>query len=204
MFAPFSALAWLLRKEAAQHAETRMAAEDHVARLRQGVEAWNQWRRRNSKSRPALVGARLRGADLREVDLGNANLFEADLRHANLFGANLRGATLLWADLRGADLREADLSYATLFGAKLRGPTCSARTCGTRTCAMQNSWSRCIPGAAAPPRSHRPPRSDARTPARVRRAPRQIGPTTRSNRRVRQTPCRPHERTGRPCPSAAF
>ena len=86
-----------------------------------GGEAWNQWRRRNPRSRPALVGARLRGADLREVDLGNANLFEADLRHANLFGANLRGATLLWADLRGADLREADLSYATLFGAKLSG-----------------------------------------------------------------------------------
>src|SRR4051812_1126026 len=121
MFAPSSALAWLLGKGSAQHAETQMAEGDHVDRLRRGVEAWNQWRRRNSKSRPALVGARLRGADLREVDLGNANLFKADLRHANLFGANLRGATLLWADLRGADLREADLSDATLFGAKLSG-----------------------------------------------------------------------------------
>src|SRR3954470_5824000 len=178
MFAPSSALAWLMSKGSAQHAERRMAEGDHVARLRQGVEAWNQWRRRNPKSRPALVRARLRGTDLREMDLGDANLFEADLRHANLFGANLRGATLLWADLRGADLREADLSYATLFGAKLRGPTCSARTCGTRTCAMQNSWSRCIPGAAAPPRSHRPPGSDARTPIRVRRATRQTGPSS--------------------------
>src|SRR3954451_2694632 len=121
MFVPSSALAWLMSKRSAQHAERRMAVEDHVARLRQGVEAWNQWRRSNPRSRPALVGARLRGADLREVDLGNANLFEADLRHANLFGANLRGATLLWADLRGADLREADLSDTTLFGAKLSG-----------------------------------------------------------------------------------
>src|SRR3954447_944123 len=121
MFAPSSVLAWLMSKEAAQHAETQMAEGDHVAQLRRGVEAWNQWRRRNPKIRPALVGARLRGADLRKMDLGNANLFEADLRHANLFGATLRGATLLWADLRGADLREADLSDTTLFGAKLSG-----------------------------------------------------------------------------------
>jgi hypothetical protein len=132
-----------------------MAEGDQVARLRQGVEAWNQWRRRNPKIRPALVGARLRGADLRDMDLGNANLFEADLRHANLFGANLRGATLLWADLRGADLREADLSYATLFGAKLRGAnlfSADLRDTDLRDAEFLeplHSWSRC--SAAFPP-----------------------------------------------------
>src|SRR5215218_9887795 len=108
MFAPSSPLAWLMSKGSAQHAETQMAEGDQVARLRQGMEAWNRWRRSNPKIRPSLVGASLRGADLREVDLGNANLFEADLREANLFGANLRGANLFSADLRDTDLRDAE------------------------------------------------------------------------------------------------
>ena len=66
-----------------------MAEGDHVARLRQGVEAWNQWRRRNPKIRPALVGASLRGADLREADLSDTTLFGAKLSGANLFSADL-------------------------------------------------------------------------------------------------------------------
>src|SRR3954466_4705977 len=56
-----------------------MANKKHVARLKQGVEAWNQWRRMNPKIRPNLsradlIRASLRGADLRRTNLGKADL----------------------------------------------------------------------------------------------------------------------------------
>ncbi len=46
-----------------------MANEEHVALLKQGVDAWNAWRRENPDIRPALSGADLHGADLRRADL---------------------------------------------------------------------------------------------------------------------------------------
>ena len=122
--------------EPARHVEGIMAEEEHVARLKQGVEAWNVWRHDSSCARPDL-----RGADLQHTDLVGANLSAADLCHAGLrgadlsyaslieaqlFGADLRKAHLRGTRLRGADLRranlgEADLSYADLLGADLRG-----------------------------------------------------------------------------------
>jgi hypothetical protein len=42
-----------------------MANKKHVARLKQGVEAWNQWRRENPKIRPNLSRADLIRASLR-------------------------------------------------------------------------------------------------------------------------------------------
>ena len=70
-----------------------MASKKHVARLRQGVEAWNQWRRENPKIRPNLsradlIRASLRGADLRRTGLGKADLSYADLSRAQMSGAN--------------------------------------------------------------------------------------------------------------------
>ena len=41
-----------------------MANKKHVARLKQGVEAWNQWRRENPKIRPDLSRAGLIRASL--------------------------------------------------------------------------------------------------------------------------------------------
>src|SRR5215210_6201756 len=52
-----------------------MANEEHVALLRQGVDAWNAWRRGNPDVSPDLT--------------------KADLRKAKLDGINLR-----WADLQ--------------------------------------------------------------------------------------------------------
>jgi len=40
-----------------------MANEDHVARLKQGVAAWNEWRAENENVVPDLSGADLRGAE---------------------------------------------------------------------------------------------------------------------------------------------
>src|SRR3954462_12313848 len=87
-----------------------MANRTHVARLKQGVEAWNQWRRDNPKIRPNLsradlIRASLRGADLRRTNLGKADLSHADLRGAQMSGADLHGAALRGAELIRADLR---------------------------------------------------------------------------------------------------
>ena len=100
-----------------------MANPDHLRILRQGVQAWNNWRRAN-KIRPDLSGADLSGVHLSGVDLSVADLFDADLTsadlsEANLSMANLVGADLIKANLNGADLRVADLSRADLTQAGL-------------------------------------------------------------------------------------
>jgi uncharacterized protein YjbI with pentapeptide repeats len=56
-----------------------MANEEHLARLREGVETWGQWRKSNPDIQP----------DLRHADLAGADLKYVDLRHADLTGARL-------------------------------------------------------------------------------------------------------------------
>lgn len=111
-----------------------MKNEEHLALLRQGVDAWNEWKANNPEIRPNLSfatgkGIIIRGAKLSGVDLSRANLSRADLSKADLIGANLREAylseaylseaDLIGADLRGADLRGADLISANLIAANL-------------------------------------------------------------------------------------
>jgi len=101
-----------------------MANSEHLKILKQGVNAWNQWRLENPEMIPDLEGAGLRGAhlsgaDLRWADLFGAELTEVNLRRANLGGAHLRMANLRKADLFGANLRGADLREANLDGADL-------------------------------------------------------------------------------------
>lgn len=93
-----------------------MANAEHLAILRQGVAAWNQWRAEHPDVRPDLSGASLSGADLPKWDLAGA-----DLSGAGLSGADLRAADLSEADLSGANLVEADLTGARLVRAELRG-----------------------------------------------------------------------------------
>lgn len=122
-----------------------MANQAHLAKLNEGVDAWNGWRKLNPKIGPDLRRADLSETDVRRADLSEANLGEAilngadligaDLREADLSGANLReailsGANLSEADLReanlsGADLREAGLSEANLTRARLKGANLS-------------------------------------------------------------------------------
>jgi hypothetical protein len=126
-----------------------MANDEHVALLKEGVDAWNAWRQANPDIRPDLSGADLGeanltnvnlsgayllGTDLRGVVLNQANFFEADLSEADLRGArlfaaqffkvrltraNLSGADLLWANLFGANLTRASFFGANLLGANL-------------------------------------------------------------------------------------
>ena len=102
-----------------------MASGDHLAILRQGVEAWNRWRRENADIKPDLNGAYLSGAYLRRVNLSRAYLIEVDLSGASLTGANLSNAYLIAANFSGADIiranfYQADLNRAILSGADLR------------------------------------------------------------------------------------
>ena len=108
-----------------------MANEEYLALLKQGVDAWNEWKANNPDIRPNLSfatgkGINIRGAKLTGVDLSRANLSRADLSKADLIGSNLREANLneaylSSADLIGADLSEADLTSADLIGANLIG-----------------------------------------------------------------------------------
>src|SRR5918993_228845 len=71
-----------------------MANEEHVARLRQGVNVWNAWREKEPSIRPDLSEA-----DLYEADLSTANLSMAYLREANLSVTFLNETILGYVDL---------------------------------------------------------------------------------------------------------
>jgi len=103
-----------------------MADQQHLDLLKQGVEAWNQWRREHPEIRPDLRDANLRQAHLSRAFLAGADLTEAflagaDLTEAFLTGADLTGAGLVGVDLSRATLREADLRQAHLRDGHLSG-----------------------------------------------------------------------------------
>ncbi len=98
-----------------------MANPEHLAILKQGPEAWNEWRAKSKDVTPDLRRADLEAKNLREANLHEADLFEANLSGANLGGADLSGAKLSRANLSGAKLNGADLSGANLSGANLGG-----------------------------------------------------------------------------------
>jgi hypothetical protein len=64
-----------------------MADDELVKILKQGVEAWNKWRRENPE-----IWLDLAGADLIDASLSGANLSRANLSFALLNGANFRAA----------------------------------------------------------------------------------------------------------------
>jgi hypothetical protein len=88
-----------------------MANPEHVEHCKQGVDAWNYWRRRNLGVLP----------DLSSVDLSHADFSRANLSHTNLSWANLNGTILQNADLSHADLSRTYLVAAHLGGAHLGG-----------------------------------------------------------------------------------
>lgn len=117
-----------------------MANEEHLKRLDEGWEAWNDWRKDNDFIIPDLAGADLNGAELGDrvemmirvvnsrhkfqgVAFSHCNMrgvkLSAKLIGADLVGANLIGADLGGADLTGADLQKANLNYANLESTNL-------------------------------------------------------------------------------------
>ncbi|MEM7244619.1 MAG: pentapeptide repeat-containing protein [Acidobacteriota bacterium] len=101
-----------------------MANPEHLAKLKEGVEAWNEWRAENPHVVPDLGGAevlvgKLSQANLSAADLSEAMLFQADLREARLMNADLSRARMQRANLGGAILHGADLTGSDLFMANL-------------------------------------------------------------------------------------
>jgi uncharacterized protein YjbI with pentapeptide repeats len=93
-----------------------MGDDTHLAVLKQGVAAWNEWRAAHAAARPDFSSASLRGLNLAKVDFAGANLRKADLR-----GTTLSGAVLIEADLADASFFKAALNGANLFAANLIG-----------------------------------------------------------------------------------
>lgn len=113
-----------------------MVNEELYARLKKGVQAWNEGRLQNQDIYFDFSEADLIGAELSDINLSGANLSGANLYRANLSGANLNqanlsraylteanftGACLTRAYLTGANLSEADLTGADLSGANFSG-----------------------------------------------------------------------------------
>jgi uncharacterized protein YjbI with pentapeptide repeats len=96
-----------------------MANEEHLARLKQGVSAWNKWRIANPQIQPGLDKADLIRRNLPGVNLAGAVLTGAHLTGAHLQGADLQGADLQGAHLTGAYLQGANLSRTNLSQAVL-------------------------------------------------------------------------------------
>jgi uncharacterized protein YjbI with pentapeptide repeats len=112
-----------------------MANKRHLARLKQGVAAWNQWRDENPKIWPDLreadlreaylAGAFLNNALFHQSSLDGANLVEAqltkmDLTLAHLTKAHLTRVHLALSNLAGVNLTDVDLTEANLLGANFQ------------------------------------------------------------------------------------
>jgi uncharacterized protein YjbI with pentapeptide repeats len=100
--------------------------EEHLAKLREGVTAWNKWRQANRFVQPDLEDANLRGFSLVDADLSHTSLLNTimmavDARGARLYYCNLEAARLDGANLEGAKLTGARLDYAHMRGVNLRG-----------------------------------------------------------------------------------
>lgn len=91
-----------------------MAHPEHLAVLKQGVDAWNKWRLALYQDSP------FRRPDLAEANLAGVFLNGIDLAGANLRRCDLRGASLLDADFQGAYLEEAQLGGTILVAARFR------------------------------------------------------------------------------------
>src|SRR3954454_17112748 len=81
-----------------------MANKKHVALIKQGVDAWNEWRRAHPKVRPDLLGAPLFGA----------NLCGADLREADLPARSGSGAARLAAIPAGESPANRGVQFAVV------------------------------------------------------------------------------------------
>jgi uncharacterized protein YjbI with pentapeptide repeats len=95
--------------------------EEHLAILREGVKAWNEWRNEHDGIKPNLAQANLSIHQLTDVDFSQADLTNAHLDRAVLINANFRKANLSAANLSSANMTGADLSDATLPNAILGG-----------------------------------------------------------------------------------
>ncbi len=120
-----------------------MANPLHLAKLAQGVEAWNTWMKSNnekkSRVQPDLNGACIYGAifsELRQNSLSNPlfyssrarwrrmnmpDLFQVDLSGINFQGVSLQETEFYEPNFTGTNFKGAFLDGANLYGARLAG-----------------------------------------------------------------------------------
>ncbi len=101
-----------------------MANEEQLAILKQGTQAWNNWRENNPTAKIDFTFAKFVNINLSAYFEGplitGINFGWADLRGANFTNANLEHAYLEDANLHTADLQRANLRGANLQGTKFR------------------------------------------------------------------------------------
>jgi hypothetical protein len=118
-----------------------MANTEHVAKLREGVQAWHVWRRNNPEVRPDLSGLLARREDFSRADLRKGYLPEIDFQESNLSYVNLSGANAIGAKLSHANLFNAWLDDANLYKAKLiKANLFEASLNRARLCKADLSW----------------------------------------------------------------
>ncbi len=113
-----------------------MANQKQLKILRQGVVAWNKWRKDNPEVKPDLryhlfkeqnfseiifSKTDARGAYFQNVNFEHANLDDINLRGANFIDVNLTRAELRNADFSGATLKRTNFFHSELNGSKFRG-----------------------------------------------------------------------------------
>jgi len=86
-----------------------MSNAKHFEIVKQGVQAWNDWREDNPEIEPDLSES-----DLGNMKLNNANLNDTDLRRSDLRNTDFRDASLVRADLRAANIYQASFNLAIL------------------------------------------------------------------------------------------
>ncbi len=96
-----------------------MANPEHLAILKRGVQAWNEWRKNSIESHPDLRQLDLSEGEFQEIDLLGALLRKSNLHHSNFYRADFTGADLKGADLSGAELNQANFFSANLENADL-------------------------------------------------------------------------------------
>jgi uncharacterized protein YjbI with pentapeptide repeats len=104
-----------------------MANPEHVAKLKEGRRAWNEWRK-TSGEKPDLSGVELDGDslddyDLHSADFSGARLDSVSFQRANCGDAsferaNLWGVTFL-AALERCNFRHSDISFAVFHSCRL-------------------------------------------------------------------------------------
>ena len=70
-----------------------MANEEHLKILKQGVDVWNRWRKKNN-IQPQLVGAKFIREVLNHVDFSGSDLTLSNFQGAKLIKAKFNGAIL--------------------------------------------------------------------------------------------------------------
>ena len=89
-----------------------MADPYHLKKLAEGVNAWNQWRKKCPEVLPDLRYADMHDRILTGIDFHHTTLDGADLQNTKLDRASFASASLFQANLSGAKLRYAYLHKA--------------------------------------------------------------------------------------------